>query len=133
VPFAYLRDPLFLVCFAAYWLHKLLVVCGLSNDWLRAWLNDVICLPFWVPIILWAQRRLGLRTHDGPPAAIELVVPLVIFAGVFEVWLPSTRTFAGLAVPDPCDVLCYACGGLGSALFWSWRYRPRAAYVTLSR
>ena len=133
MPFAYLRDPLFLGCFATYWLHKLLVANGLSNDWLRAYLNDLICLPFWVPIMLWPLRRLGLRTHDGPPTAIELAVPLVIFAAVFEVWLPATSTFAGLAVPDPLDVLCYAGGGLASALFWNWRYGTRAGYEAFSK
>ena len=120
--FAYLRDPLFLACFAVYWLHRLLAWQGLSTPWLRAYLNDLICLPFWIPIMVWVQRRLGLRLHDDPPTAIELILPLVIWAAVFEVILPSTRTWSDLAFPDPADVLCYSAGGLAAAFYWNWRY-----------
>ena len=119
MPFAYLRDPLFLLCFAGYWCHRLLAAYGLSTPWLRAYFNDLICLPFWVPLMLWVQRIAGLRTHDNPPSAIELVVPLVLWATVFEVLLPATPTWTGLAVPDPRDVLCYAAGGLISAWVWN--------------
>ena len=124
MPFAYLRDPLFLVCFAAYVLHRPLASQGLSTPWLRGYLNDLVCLPFWVPIMLWVQRTLRLRTHDDPPHASELIIPLLLWAAVFEVALPATQTWSGLAFPDPFDVLCYATGGLASALFWNWWYSP---------
>jgi hypothetical protein len=120
--FGYLRDPLFLACFAGYWLHRLLAWQDLSHPWLRAYGNDLICLPFWTPLLVWVQRRVGLRDHDGPPTAVELAIPLVIWAAVFEVLLPATATWNGLAFPDPVDVLCYAAGGLAAALFWRWRY-----------
>ena len=51
-PFAYLRDPLFLVCFIAYWIHSGLVAHGTSTPLFRNHLNDLICVPFWVPIML---------------------------------------------------------------------------------
>ena len=125
MPFAYLRDPLFLACFFAYWVHKLLANYGYSTPLLRSYLNDVICIPFWIPIMLWAQRVLRLRNHDGPPQPHEIVIPLVIWAAVFEVILPATSTFHGKAVPDPLDVLCYAGGALVAASFWRWRYGHR--------
>ena len=123
--FRYLRDPLFLVCFSAYWVHRILRILELSTPLLRGYLNDVICIPFWLPIMLWAERRLGLRQHDDPPHTFEIVIPLVIWTVVFEVVLPTTETFTGLAVPDPNDVLCYALGGFVSAQFWQWWYRRR--------
>ena len=125
VPFAYLRDPLFLLCLGIYFAHRWAVSQGLSTPWLRSYVNDLICLPFWVPMMLWLQRVWGLRNHDDPPQPTELVIPLLIWATVFEVMLPSTRTWSGLAFPDPADVLCYALGGLVSVLFWNWWYRPR--------
>ena len=66
-----------------------------------------------------------LRQHDDPPHTFEIVIPLVIWAVVFEVVLPTTETFTGLAVPDPNDVLCYALGGFVSAQFWQWWHRRR--------
>lgn len=120
--FAYLRDPLFLVSFSAYWLHRSARGLGVDIALLRAYLNDLICIPFWIPILVWGLRRLGLRQHDDPPHAHEIIIPLVIWAAVFEVLLPATPTWRGLATADPNDVLCYALGGVVAARFWSWRY-----------
>ena len=53
MPFAYLRDPLFLVCFVAYWTHRWLAAHGWSTPVAAAHLNDVICVPFFVPIMSW--------------------------------------------------------------------------------
>ena len=82
-----------------------------------------LCIPFWIPIVLWIQRRLGLRDHDDPPQTHEVVIPLLVIAFVFEVVLPSTQTWSGLAVPDPGDVVCYAAGALASVGCWTWFYR----------
>src|SRR5262245_50409749 len=95
----------------------------MSPPLLRSYLNDIICIPFWIPIMLWSLRKLGLRRHDDAPHAHEIVIPLLIWAVVFEVILPATRAWAGLAVADPNDVLCYALGGLLAGLYWTWRYR----------
>jgi hypothetical protein len=124
MPFLYLRDPLFLACMVTYFVHRWLNSEDLTTSWSRAYLNDLICLPFWVPIMLSLQRTLRLRSHDEPPQAAEIVLPLVLWAVVFEVVLPATRTWSGLAFPDPLDVLCYAAGGLASAIFWRWWYQP---------
>lgn len=122
--FGYLRDPLFLLCLIVYGANRLLEDSGLSPPLFRCYLNDVICIPFWVPIMLWAERQSGLRQHDDPPHAYEMAIPLVIWAAVFEVVLPSTRAWQGLTVPDPNDVLCYAAGACIASWFWQWRYRP---------
>lgn len=121
-PFVYLKDPLFLACLSAYCVNRLLANHGMSVPLLRSYLNDVICIPFWIPIMLWAQRKLGLRKHDGPPQPFEVVIPLVIWALVFEVFLPATPLWSHVALADPIDVLCYALGGIVAVQFWSWRY-----------
>lgn len=128
MPFAYLRDPLFLVCLTVYGIHRLLRHTGLELPLLQAYLNDLICIPFWVPIMLWGLRRLRLRGHDAPPQSYEVVIPVILWSVVFEIILPQTRTWSGLAYADPNDVLCYALGGLVALQFWSWYYgegRPK--------
>ncbi len=121
--FRYLKDPLFLACFSAYFLHRCLRSYGFSTPFLRAHLNDLICIPFWVPIMLWAHRRLGLRRHDGPPEGFEIVIPLLIWSFLFEVLIPARREWSIPAVADPYDVLSYCVGALAAAVLWRAYYR----------
>jgi hypothetical protein len=123
MPFAYLKDPLFLACFFTYWVHRWSAAHGMSTPLLRAHLNDVICIPFWVPIMLWIERQLGLRQHDGPPNTIEVLIPLIVLAAAFEVVIPSHPEWHVPTVPDPKDVLAYCIGSLVAVAIWQWRYR----------
>ena len=84
MPFRYLTDPLFLLCFGLYWVNFCLELLGLNIPLLRSYLNDVVCIPFWIPIMLRAQKGLGVRDHDRPPEALEVVIPLVMWAALFE-------------------------------------------------
>ena len=122
MPFRYLKDPLFLVCFTVYWLNRFLEDFGLSAPLLRSYLNDLICIPFWVPIMVWVNRKLGLREYDGPPLAYETVIPLLIWAAAFELILPSMQGWSELAFADPNDVLAYTLGAAGAKSFWRWWY-----------
>ena len=122
--FAYLKDPVFVACFCLYWINRILEYYELSTPLLRSYLNDVVCIPFWVPIMLWVQKRTGLRTHDHPPECFEIVIPLVLWAVLFEVVIPGHREWAVPAVADPCDVLCYSVGSLVAVVIWRWYYRP---------
>jgi hypothetical protein len=121
-----LRDPLFLVCFALYFVHRAAAAYGYSTPLLQAYFNDVICAAFWVPIMLAGERALGLRRHDDPPWPHEVVIPVLVWAIVFELWLPYTQMFRGLAIADPVDVACYAGGALAAMLCWRWWYAAPA-------
>jgi hypothetical protein len=122
MPFAYLKDPLFLTCFAVYWVHRGAAACDWSTPLLRGYLNDVICAPFWVPILVWAIKKARLRRHDDPPNAVEIVIPVLIWTVLFEVVLPAQQTWNIPTVADPYDVLAYWLGALLAVFFWRWYY-----------
>jgi hypothetical protein len=122
VHFAYLKDRLFLACFLAYWAHRFLAAFGLSTPFLRSYLNDLICIPFWVPIMVWTARRLGWRRHDGVPNAMEVLIPLLLFAIIFEILAPNCWWYHIPTIADPLDVLAYTFGALAAVAFWRTDY-----------
>lgn len=124
--FAYLADPLFVGCLAAYALNRWVLKPLVPNAFSQGYFNDLICIPFWVPLMLAGLRTLGLRRDAGPPRAPEILIPLVVWSATFEVVLPGIDVFEGVAFGDHLDVLCYALGALGAVLFWNrWYGVPR--------
>lgn len=115
MPFLYLRDPLFLLCVATYFVNRLVLKKMWTSGFVHEHLNDLICIPFWVPIMLFVQRHFGLRAHNGRPKASELVIPLVIWSWVFEIILPRTALFGHRCVADYLDIMYYALGALLAA------------------
>jgi len=126
--FAYLRDPLFLGCLAVYFVNRWVCKALFAGTFWHAYLNDLICIPFWAPIMLFGMRKLRLRDHDGPPEAHEILIPLLVWSVVFEVWLPQTAAFRGLSVADPFDILCYTLGALAAGVVWRvWYCEPKCS------
>lgn len=126
--FRYLLDPLFLGSVALFLVNKLLLRPHLDITFLSSHLNDVICIPLWVPVLVTLMRITGMRRHDRPPEAHEILIPLLAWSWIFEVFLPQTDAFAGIATADPLDVLSYTVGAALAAAAWRWIYRsPMAA------
>jgi hypothetical protein len=75
VRYRYLKDPLFLFCLGLYFINRWVLKPYFPNEISRSYLNDLICLPFWVPIMLFIMRKTGLRGDDAPPRACELLSP----------------------------------------------------------
>jgi hypothetical protein len=128
--FRYLKDPLFLFCVSLYFVNRWVLKPYCANELSRSYLNDVICLPLWIPIMAFILRRIRLRTHDAPPTAGELLIPLLIWSWAFEIYLPSVPFFKGLATPDYLDLMSYTTGGCFAAGFWKlwygeWRVATR--------
>jgi hypothetical protein len=121
--FCYLRDPLFLFCAALYFLNRWVLKPHLSSVFLHSYLNDLICIPFWVPIMLFVMKGLRLRKSDELPTAFEILIPLILWSWVFEAYLPFTPLFKHLATSDCRDVLAYAIGACMSALIWRFLYQ----------
>ena len=59
-----------------------------------------------------------LRDPRTIPQGHEIVIAVIVWAVMFEYWLPQTTTFATLMVADPWDIICYAGGGLVAAVWW---------------
>lgn len=126
MPFRYLRDPLFLFCVALYFVNRLVlkphIHGGVFGAFLHNSLNDVICLPFWVPIMVWIMRKTGLRRGDAPPQGVEVLIPLLLWSWFFELVLPNIGPFRRLAIGDPSDILCYTLGAFLAVLLWRGYY-----------
>ncbi len=122
MPFRYLRDPLFLACVAAYFVNRWLIKPQVTGGFFHTSFNDLICIPFWVTPLVWITRRTGLRNHDRRPGGVELLMPLIVWSFVFEVWLPQTAAFRAVSTADPFDIFWYTCGALAASLFWDWWY-----------
>lgn len=123
--FRYLRDPLFLACVGIYFVNRWALKPLVCGGFLHDHLNDLICVPFWVPIMLWGQRTLGFRPSNGPPLASEIVIPLFVWSWFFEILLPPTGVAGSYAVADYRDIVYYALGGALAACVWRWLYRSR--------
>ncbi len=120
--FLYLRDPLFLACLGLYFINRWIFKSIWHDGFVHNHFNDLICIPFWVPIMLWFQRRAGFRESDGPPLAGEIIIPLFVWSWVFEIILPSTRLLGDRVVSDYRDILYYSIGALLAGSFWRWWY-----------
>ncbi|HZZ78161.1 MAG TPA: hypothetical protein VFE62_06565 [Gemmataceae bacterium] len=133
MPFRYLRDPLFLLCLATYVVNRYVCKRLWDSGFVHEHLNDLICIPFLVPIMLFVQRRLGLRPDNGPPRLGEVAIPLIVWSWVFEILLPRTELLGPHCVADPWDIVYYTLGTLLAATYWRWRYGPVAADAKTSQ
>jgi hypothetical protein len=126
--FRYFADPLCIGALILYatnrWLFK---PYGVGGEFGRDYLNDLLCLPLLLPMILYVQRCLGVRRHDAAPRLWEVLQHVAVFSIVFELILPShPQWFRSTA--DPLDAVAYLAGGIGGWLWWSGRagvVRPR--------
>ncbi|MCL2304346.1 MAG: hypothetical protein FWC43_03280 [Planctomycetaceae bacterium] len=121
--FGYLRDPLYLACVVLYVVNRFWIKPNCDIYFFHAWLNDVICIPFTVPPMLWLLRRLRLRFHDGPPTLMEITIPLLMISWAFEIYLPNTAMFRDVTVADPWDIVAYAVGAAAAGGFWGFWYK----------
>ena len=123
--FHYLKDPLFVFCVTLYFTNRWVLKPYFPNNFSRDHLNDVICIPFWVPIMLCLMKKFRLRREDGPPTGSEILIPLILWSWVFGACLPFTAFFKHLATPDCMDIFSHTAGPLFAAVFWKVWYREK--------
>ena len=124
--FLYLRDPLFLCVLVTYFVNRQVLEPRFGWTFCTHYLNDCICMPFWVTIMVSVARLMRLRRTNVAPLTHEVLIPLLVFCILFELVLPQLTAFRGVAIGDPWDVVCYCAGALFATVYWAWRYpRPR--------
>jgi hypothetical protein len=105
-----------------YFVNRFVLKAIWKEGFVHEHLNDLICIPFWIPIMLFAQRQLGLRDGDPSPRPSELVIPLVLWSWVFEIVLPATDLLPTPFVADYLDIFYYSAGALIAGINWKWWY-----------
>ena len=114
-PFRYCLDPLCLAAAAAYAANRWLVPLALKGAFLRGHFADLLLIPAALPLLLWVQRRLGLRGHDARPDSREVWLHVAVWAITAEAVAPW---LFGRATGDPWDVAAYAGGAVLAQLVW---------------
>ncbi len=114
--FGYARDPVCLVACACYAANRWLLPATLRGAFLRNHFSDLLLIPAALPLILWVQRRLGLRASDAKPRWSEIFLHLGVWSVAAEVIAPWCFSHA---TGDPRDVAAYTVGALVSG--WIWR------------
>jgi hypothetical protein len=95
----------------------------------HGYLNDVLCLPLFLPMILYVQRVFGVRRDDDYPGWWEILQHWVIFTVVFELILPTMpRLFTH--TQDPWNAVAYLAGGVIAGVFWRRTRRVTAPFLT---
>lgn len=115
--FGYWRDPLFLACCTLYVLNRWWVKPHVHSPFLHGQFNDCLLIPCALPLVLWLQRRLGLRQHDGFPTSREVLFHLAVWSVLFELIGPHIMHVTG----DLWDAVAYLAGGLMALGCWRWQ------------
>jgi hypothetical protein len=127
--FKYCLDPVCIVAVLIYGGNR----WWIGPSWIghigffHNYLNDVLCIPVFLPPVLLAHRWLRLRSHDHPPTPTELLFHLFIWATCFEAIAPRFPDVY-CTTADPLDVAAYTLGAAIASLVWrSWRTHPLPA------
>lgn len=116
--FRYALDPLCLAAIGLYALNRWLGEAHVHSVFLHSNFNDLLTIPAALPLVLWAQRRLGWRSHDGAPRVSEVVFHAAIWSLVCEVIGPFLFHHG---TADWKDVAAYFAGGGVALLVWNRR------------
>jgi hypothetical protein len=121
--FRYLADPCCVFSLVIYPINRFYLKPHHIGGWFtHGYLNDVLCLPMFVPMILYAQHLLGLRPHRRFPNFWEILQNLIVFTIVFQVITPSfPKTFTSAG--DRLDIIAYTAGGIVAG--WYWRLKSQ--------
>ena len=114
--FRYAADPLCLVACLAYvggrWFLRQRLHVGFWHDQF----TDLLLIPAALPVMLWFQRRLGLRANDQRPSWREIGFHLAIWSVAAEVAAPLLFKSA---TGDWRDLVAYSCGALVAGGWWT--------------
>lgn len=124
--FRYLRDELFLTAGACYGLNRWLIKPLVLSPFLHGQFNDLLLIPAGLPVILWIQRKVRLRTVDVVPTWSEILLHLFVWSVVCEFVGPF---WFHRGTSDPWDVAAYSAGSVVAGIWWNCRSRPKPKAV----
>ena len=113
--FRYCRDPLFFTAAIGYALNQWVLKPWVASPFLKGQFNDLLLIPAALPVVLWCQRRIGVRTDDRAPTGREIALHLGVWSVVCE-WVGPGLW--GRGTSDPWDVVVYTLGAIGAAVWW---------------
>ena len=113
--FGYVRDPLCLVACGLYALNRWWLRQHIGGAFLTGYFNDLLFIPAALPLVLWVQRRIGVRTTDDRPHWREIAMHVAVWSIAAEAVMPH---FATHATGDWRDVIAYAVGAVGAGCWW---------------
>ena len=113
--FRYALDPVCVVACTGYAVNRWIIPGTWKGWFMHGYFNDVLFIPAALPLMLWTQRRLGLRRGDAPPDWGEIILHLVVWSIATELVAPHLFS---RATGDPWDVAAYAGGALVAGLLW---------------
>jgi ubiquinone/menaquinone biosynthesis C-methylase UbiE len=119
--FRYGLDPLCLLACGLYAACRWLIRPHTDAVFWHAYSTDYLFIPAALPLWLWVQRRLGLRSNDDWPTWAELGWHWAVWSAAAEGVAPYLfRSATG----DWYDVLAYAAGALLAGCWWTLAGRP---------
>jgi hypothetical protein len=116
--FGYGRDPLCLLAIALYALNRWLIIPQIHHRFFTGHFNDLLLIPAALPLVLWTQRLLGWRDHDGAPTLGEVSLHLLVWTLLCEVAGPH---LVAHATGDWLDAIAYLSGAIVSMAWWRTR------------
>lgn len=119
--FRYLFDPLCLAACALYALNRFWLRPEFGGSFLGGTFNDLLLIPAGLPVVLWLQRRLGLRSYDTRPRWREIALHLGAWAIAAEAIMPH---LLARATGDWLDLAAYAAGAIVAGLWWQANPAP---------
>jgi len=90
----------------------------LTSPTMRYYLDDLLLLPIFLPILAWAHKVSGV-TDVVEISILQVILSVIYFSIIFEVVLP---VIFQIGVADPMDVLMYILGGMTTLLVFRKNY-----------
>ena len=84
----------------------------LSLPGLKYYLDDLLLLPIFLPMMGWIHKKAGL-TDTVEISVYQVILSIIYFSIAFEVVLPQVFQ---IGVADPVDVFMYILGGVTTLL-----------------
>ena len=119
--FRYGFDPLCLLACAAYAVERWIVRPRTDVVFWHSYSTDFLLIPAALPLVLWLQRRLGLRPGDAWPTWSEIGLHFAVWSVAAEAVAPHLFKSA---IGDWYDVLAYAVGAVIAGGWWLLAARP---------